>query len=65
MSKSSYMGLFLDALPRPGRELSRDQGVAFARCRYGTPLLNVICPMPPLPGGPWAPCPEKMWREVS
>jgi hypothetical protein len=46
MSKSSYMGLYLDTLPRFGRKLSWDQGVALGRYRYGIPLLNVIHPMP-------------------
>ena len=54
MSKSSYMGLSLDTLPRFGHELSWDQGVALARYRYGIPLLNVIHPMPL-----WGPSPEK------
>ena len=46
LSKSSYMGLYLDTLPRPGRELSWDRGVALARRRYGIPQVNVIHPMP-------------------
>ena len=46
MSKSSYMGLYLDTLPRFGRKLSWDQAVAHARYRYGIPQLNVIHPMP-------------------
>ena len=37
------MGLCLDTLPRIGRELSWDQGVALGRYRYdGVPLLHIF-----------------------
>ena len=47
MAASPFMGLYLKDLPQPGSSLSWDQGVAYARYRYGIPQLNVADPMQP------------------
>ena len=47
MAASLFMGLYLKDLPQPGSSLSWDQGVAYARYRYGIPQLNVADPMQP------------------
>ena len=47
LSKSLFIGQYLNILPTTYRSLSHDQGVAVARLRYGVPQLNVSDPLRP------------------